>query len=61
MILSNKEKLREIGLFSLEKKTLCGEFITAFEYLKDLTRRIRTNILAGPLVIGQGKIVLETV
>lgn len=34
MILSREEKLREIGLFCLEKKMLCGDFITAFGYLK---------------------------
>lgn len=34
MIPSNEKKLREIGLLSLEKKMLCGDFAAAFEDLK---------------------------
>ncbi|GAB0203619.1 mitochondrial enolase superfamily member 1 [Grus japonensis] len=52
--LSCEDRLRELGLFSLEKRRLQGDLIVAYQYLKGPTEKMERDCLSGSVVTGQG-------
>ncbi|GAB0176578.1 mitochondrial enolase superfamily member 1 [Grus japonensis] len=57
--LSYEDRLRELGLFSLEKRRLWGDLIAAFQYLKGPTGKMVRDCLSGSVVTGQGVMALS--
>ena len=55
--LSYRDRLRELGLFSMENRRLWGELRVALQYLKVAVGKKGTDSLAGPVVTEQGEMV----
>ena len=51
---SYEDMLRELGLFSLEKRRLWGDLLAAFQYLKGATGKLEGDLLSRSVMIGNG-------
>jgi len=57
--LSSEQRLRELGLFSLEKEGSVKTLLWPFSTYRGLVIKIGTDLLVGPVATGQGVMVLN--
>lgn len=54
-----ENRLRHLGLFSLEKRKVLEDLTMAFQYLEGTHKKEGPNLLSGPFTIGHGVMVLN--